>query len=665
MKSISFKRHIAYACIASFAMSSAHSQVSGPTPSKSVPSEVNNVLTPVVVTATRFEQPLSEVSVVVDIIGRKQIEQSGASNIVEFLDTVSGLSVNRLYGRAGIDASVDIGSLGTSGAQNVLVLIDGQRVNSSDSSGVRFAQVPMSSIERIEIRKANGGVLYGDRAQGGVINIITRTGQGKDVHLSTGSFGYKKADAYIGFKLDDLSGGFSAMTARSDGYRANSSSKQDSAQLKLNHISEIGKISLVARSFTEIATVPGALTLDEFKTNLKLKSSYSADVNRSGESLGFKYQRDLSDDDLFVIDALHQNSKSKSLDTWGTDSTIINKRTSLSPEYRIKRAETIMLLGSEFFESEANTDSGKQVSQKSQSFYAQVSHPIRASFFLDGGTRFQKVQNDFKSAVGGVVTSFEDSKKGVSIGLRQQFTEHTALRIGALTGFRFPNADELYYFGVTNPYPLIEINPNIRPMATQEYFLELRHRYQIGMVNAHYRKIRAKDEIDVNYGCTLNNVAVGCNQNLYDTERTVLSLNSDFLLFKNISLKSSVDFINSSISSGANAGNRIPMTPTRIIKLGLEKSFENFSLLALANHRNSMMQIADPGNLFPQIPSRTVMDLGLNSNLSKTVTMSAWIRNALNKSYFDSAQTDSWAPAQTNVYPMDGRSFFLNLKAGF
>jgi iron complex outermembrane receptor protein len=206
MKSISFKRHIAYACIASFAMSSAHSQVSGPTPSKSVQSEVNNVLTPVVVTATRFEQPLSEVSVVVDIIGRKQIEQSGASNIVEFLDTVSGLSVNRLYGRAGIDASVDIGSLGTSGAQNVLVLIDGQRVNSSDSSGVRFAQVPMSSIERIEIRKANVGVLYGDRAQGGVINIITRTGQGKDVHLSTGSFGYKKADGLTPRQVDHLPG---------------------------------------------------------------------------------------------------------------------------------------------------------------------------------------------------------------------------------------------------------------------------------------------------------------------------------------------------------------------------------------------------------------------------------------------------------------------------
>lgn len=90
--------------------------------------------------------------------------------MAEFLDGVSGVSLARLYGRAGVDASLDIGYMGEAGSQNVLVLVDGQRLNSLDSSGIRFAQLPMSSIERIEIRKANGGALYGDRAQGGVID---------------------------------------------------------------------------------------------------------------------------------------------------------------------------------------------------------------------------------------------------------------------------------------------------------------------------------------------------------------------------------------------------------------------------------------------------------------------------------------------------------------
>jgi iron complex outermembrane recepter protein len=156
-------------------------------------------LEPVVVTAARFPQSLSEASVIVDVISRQTIEQSGASNITEFLDSVSGMTVSRLYGRAGVDASVDIGYLGEAGSQNVLILIDGQRINSIDSARSQFAQLPLSSIRQIEIRKANGGVLFGDRAQGGVINIITRTDGAKAVELGFGSFGYEKQDVYLGF----------------------------------------------------------------------------------------------------------------------------------------------------------------------------------------------------------------------------------------------------------------------------------------------------------------------------------------------------------------------------------------------------------------------------------------------------------------------------------
>lgn len=67
---------------------------------------------PIVISASRVPQPRSAGSVMVDVISRQQIEQSGASNVVEFLDSVPGLSVNRLYGRLGIDASVDVGYMG-------------------------------------------------------------------------------------------------------------------------------------------------------------------------------------------------------------------------------------------------------------------------------------------------------------------------------------------------------------------------------------------------------------------------------------------------------------------------------------------------------------------------------------------------------------------------
>jgi iron complex outermembrane receptor protein len=180
-------------------------------------SQLADDIDPVVISASRMEQPRSVSAVIVDVITRAQIEQSGASNVAEFLDSVGGVSLARLYGRAGVDASLDIGYMGEAGSQNVLVLVDGQRLNSLDSSGIRFAQLPMSSIERIEIRKANGGVLYGDRAQGGVINIITRGDEAKEVRLSVGSFGTKKLDAYLGLKTNDVRGSVGLMSASSDG----------------------------------------------------------------------------------------------------------------------------------------------------------------------------------------------------------------------------------------------------------------------------------------------------------------------------------------------------------------------------------------------------------------------------------------------------------------
>ena len=147
-------------------------------------------LEPVVVTASRYEEPLRDAGVLISVIERHQLRESGASNVIDVLDRVPGISIRRLYGQIGADASLDIGFLVESGAKNVLVLIDGLRINNIDDESVRFTQLPLSAIERIEVRGAGAGVLYGDRAMGGVINIITRQDTANEISFAGGSFGY-------------------------------------------------------------------------------------------------------------------------------------------------------------------------------------------------------------------------------------------------------------------------------------------------------------------------------------------------------------------------------------------------------------------------------------------------------------------------------------------
>ncbi|MGA0817191.1 MAG: TonB-dependent receptor plug domain-containing protein, partial [Burkholderiaceae bacterium] len=120
-------------------------------------------LDPVVVTASKFEEPQGQATAIVDVIDRQQIEASGAANITELLDQVSGGLLTRQYGRLGADASFDLGYLGGASVQRTLVLVDGVRMNDIDGATIRWGQVPLDAIERIEVRKAGGGVLFGDR----------------------------------------------------------------------------------------------------------------------------------------------------------------------------------------------------------------------------------------------------------------------------------------------------------------------------------------------------------------------------------------------------------------------------------------------------------------------------------------------------------------------
>lgn len=614
-------------------------------------SQPRDEIDPVVISASRIEQPRSVSAVIVDVITRAQIEQSGASNVAEFLDSVGGVSLARLYGRAGVDASLDIGFMGEAGSQNVLVLVDGQRLNSLDSSGIRFAQLPMSSIERIEVRKANGGVLYGDRAQGGVINIITRGDEAKEVRLSVGSFGTKKLDAYLGLKTDDVRGSVALMSASSDGYRAYSESRQNSAQIKLATSGGWGRLGFFARGFEEKAQLPSYLTPQEFATNPRKIGAFPIASERSGGAAGVRYDRALTSESTMSLDAFHQSSQEKLYDT------IHNIRTTFNPELRTRWSFGQWVIGGEFSDTRSNTDDGKQVSQFSQALYSQTTWPVHKTLNLELGARAQKVSNDFRANVASNTTSADSQKTGLSAALRHQLDENTVLRAGALTGFRFANADELYYFAPVPPFTLLAINSQVKPMSTREFFLHMEQTYAAGKFDFHYRNINASDEIGSLFTCgTISGTAASCNTNLYDTQRQVFSFNGHWKPSSTLTLRAGFDFVDATIESGDNVGNRIPLTAKRVTRLTAEKRVDGYTLIATSRYRSNMIRASDQTSFFPLMPSRNLVDLGVSRALSKTVSLSAWIRNVFDQSYYDFAQYNG-------LYPADGRGLFFNLKA--
>ncbi|MCK5289026.1 MAG: Plug domain-containing protein, partial [Candidatus Omnitrophica bacterium] len=83
------------------------------------------------------------------------IKKTGSVNILDFLKKSSTVSVSDYYG-TGIMSTVDMMGFGDNATSNVLVLVNGRRVNNIDMSGIDWTQLPLGNIERIEIIKGGG-----------------------------------------------------------------------------------------------------------------------------------------------------------------------------------------------------------------------------------------------------------------------------------------------------------------------------------------------------------------------------------------------------------------------------------------------------------------------------------------------------------------------------
>lgn len=130
-----------------------------------------------VIAASKSQATVEDFAGTVSVVTAKDIQLSGASNILEAIDTLPGISASRTGGgRSGI-------SIRGMETNHTLILVDGRRVSDTDTnvpfSDFQLNWVPMGQIERIEVIRGPVSNLYGSAALGGVINIITKKAEGE------------------------------------------------------------------------------------------------------------------------------------------------------------------------------------------------------------------------------------------------------------------------------------------------------------------------------------------------------------------------------------------------------------------------------------------------------------------------------------------------------
>jgi vitamin B12 transporter len=125
-----------------------------------------------VTTPLRRTSSLERATSSVTVITREEIERSAAVELSWLLKNHTGVSVS-LNGGIGSSGGP---SLRGSSASQTLVLLNGVRISAATSASVSMFNIPLESVERIEIAKGAHSAQYGADAIGGIINIITREG---------------------------------------------------------------------------------------------------------------------------------------------------------------------------------------------------------------------------------------------------------------------------------------------------------------------------------------------------------------------------------------------------------------------------------------------------------------------------------------------------------
>lgn len=143
----------------------------------------------IIVSANRFQQPVSSVLAPVTVVTREEIDKWQSNSVVDILRRLPGVDVTQ-SGGLGQNSTVRV--RGTE-AKHLLVLIDGVRLNNAGITGEPdLNQFPVALVQRVEFIRGPRSAVYGSDAIGGVLNIITiRDDIGSNITAGIGSHGYQ------------------------------------------------------------------------------------------------------------------------------------------------------------------------------------------------------------------------------------------------------------------------------------------------------------------------------------------------------------------------------------------------------------------------------------------------------------------------------------------
>ena len=618
----------------------------------------NIELEEVTIKANRFEHKDTETTYASEIHTAKQIEASGAASLYDYLAQQTSLNVLSGFGNRAAPLINIRGYGNENGYQNVVITVDGQRLNNIDLTPQLLGAIPLGNIERVEITKGSGSVVYGDNAMAGSIQIITKTKTGVSVAGSLGNYGQKSGYISAGISeqyfdlsasaTDDSHDGFSEKDTL--GERDTFDSVTQNVKLKIKP-TDFLRFKVEGTSSRIKTFYVGNMSLAEFKDNPRQNSGnaytfqdYDTDQWRIGTewdiNQNFQLEYNHSQED--------KTSFFKSPPSYIDDRNYDYSSDDLALKYKGEKLN--VLVGYQAFDGTLKRTSDK-TSKDNAGYFVQAEYQLDA-LTLSAGARHEKVKYEF-NPTGGSKLKKENNLDAFDIGANFKLNTETSLFANFNKAFQAPDIDRFFGFG-------FGFNPEIGPAKSKTLNIGLNHVISNNRFKATTFYSKLNDEIF--YNSTLN---FGTNTNIDKSHKYGLELQDHFKINDDLSLgliynytRAIVDLENDGAVAIKNKD--LPGVPKHTVVANLNYQFLEHANLNL-NHtwRAKAYAFNDFQNNFQQKQdSYNTTNLALSYQF-KNYNLFASVNNIFEQENSIQVQDDA-------IYPVDFvRTWRVGLRADF
>jgi iron complex outermembrane receptor protein len=600
----------------------------------------------VVVSAARTEQSVLTTPASITVITREQIETSGARHINELLRGRGGVQINDLYGD-GSRASVGMRGFGETAASNTLVLVDGRRLNNPDIAAQDMNSLALDDVERIEIVQGSAGVLFGDQAVGGIVNVITRK-PGIPRHslkLSAGSYNTVKMHGMTSQALENgINYRLSLDAHETDNYRDHNEATYLNGFGKLGYDYSSGAVFGELQYINDELNTPGTLFDDEVdadrrQVNPNFANDF-ADAKTAVARIGLVQQ--LSDNwsvegeltgrdtngDFRLSSVFAPETEVGTQDRWVVEFTprLIGFVPSLH--------NTMLTLGADAIASDYQLSSrfGDQLNDQSQrSLYAQAVIPATAVLDLTLGLRYAEVENDLRDtgtfALFPAGLSIDDDVTVGTFGLAIKANDNWRVLFRADQNYRFAKVDE---------YLQPVFTPTFTPVILQTQqglSVETGVEWASGRNTAKLLVYQLDLENEIAYDPV--NFA---NINLEETRRKGVITSGRWQQSQRIGFSASYTFTDADVLSGPFENSEIPFVARHSALLSTDYSMtDGWQLYAELFALSDRVFSGDFANVLGRLPGYGVINVKAEYSLRDFV-FTGRVNNLFNKQYSDVGQ---------------------------